>query len=283
MEEEFEAFAPTLEAKKHKFYSEVYGKQILEGKTQLQASEIAARETNSQAFELTDEETEGCLKRAKESKFYKQKTNGYFAALSKPVTIVKPAFEEFRLTSIKRMKDIVGEKFKENKEFEWAVEYFSDIKGGYDRTKGILIQGPVGCGKTDLMKAFAKNPMQPYSIVSCRTVARDYKEKGMNGIDKYCEPSKNGMYQLFYNHKELGWCFDDLGTESAKKNFGDELNVMTEIFLNWYDKGGFNRIHLTTNLSAQNITEIYGSRVASRMKEMFNLVIFNPTEKDKRS
>jgi hypothetical protein len=41
--------------------------------------------------------------------------------------------------------------------------------------------------------------------------------------------------------------------------------------------------HLTTNLSATEIETMYGPRVRSRMREMFNLIAFDPKMKDKRS
>lgn len=281
-EEELKAFAPVLEAKKHKFYSEVYANSLISGKSQQEAVSIADKLTQSENFKLTDEETNECLKTAKESKFYKLKTNNYFHKISKPVDPVVPHFEEFKNSSEARLKDITGSEVEFSNQYNYLLEYFSSIKGGYNRDKGILIQGPVGCGKTSLMKVFARNPVYPYSVVSCRQVARSYKEGGMSGIDKYMNVMKNGMAPMFYNQKMLGWCFDDLGTESAKKNYGDELNVMAEIFLNWYDKGGFNRIHITTNLRSEDIESLYGYRVRSRIREMFNIVKFEPYEKDKR-
>jgi DNA replication protein DnaC len=41
--------------------------------------------------------------------------------------------------------------------------------------------------------------------------------------------------------------------------------------------------HITTNLSASELEEIYGNRIRSRMREMFNLVAFDRDTKDKRA
>jgi DNA replication protein DnaC len=40
--------------------------------------------------------------------------------------------------------------------------------------------------------------------------------------------------------------------------------------------------HATTNLSASELEEIYGNRLRSRMREMFNLVAFDKDASDKR-
>ncbi len=41
--------------------------------------------------------------------------------------------------------------------------------------------------------------------------------------------------------------------------------------------------HATTNLSASELEEYYGNRVRSRMREMFNLISFESSAKDKRT
>jgi DNA replication protein DnaC len=84
-------------------------------------------------------------------------------------------------------------------------------------------------------------------------------------------------------------CFDDLGTESNLKYFGNECNVMGEILLSRYDAFTHPELskrlktHLTTNLSASEIEQFYGNRIRSRLRESFNLIAFNNNSKDKRS
>ena len=59
---------------------------------------------------------------------------------------------------------------------------------------------------------------------------------------------------------------------------------MAEILLSRYDLFTSKRLqtHITTNLSASEIENFYGKRVRSRMREMFNLIAYNKTIKDKR-
>jgi len=59
---------------------------------------------------------------------------------------------------------------------------------------------------------------------------------------------------------------------------------MAEILLSRYDLFVSRQMqtHLTTNLSSSEIEELYGTRVRSRLREMFNLIAFSESAKDKR-
>ncbi len=80
------------------------------------------------------------------------------------------------------------------------------------------------------------------------------------------------------------YCFDDLGTENNLKYYGNECNIMAEVLLSRYDLfiSGKLITHLTSNLSASEIEDVYGNRIRSRMREMFNLISFDKDDKDKR-
>jgi len=149
--------------------------------------------------------------------------------------------------------------------------------------KGILISGPVGCGKTSIMtliKAFFPKEQQ-YALKSVREITFEFEKDGFKVINRYsnlafCNPP--------FSQTNRAFCFDDLGIEQPIKYFGNECNVMAEILLSRYDlfiqKGVLT--HITTNLSASELESMYGSRVRSRMREMFNLVAFERSAKDKR-
>lgn len=288
MEEEYACFQKVIEQKKYELYKNLYRNYHLSGLSHAEADNKATKDSLDSKIELSDEETKICILEAKEAKFYRLKANAYYEALKLPKSYPLPSVDEFYKHSLGRMTDLIGEEFKGSKEYDLLKWYFSkDTKFsncGYSLSKGLLIHGNIGCGKTTMMKAFTKNTYQSYSMVSCRTVADSYKADGMNGIAKYFEVVKNIFPHLYYGHQQLGWCFDDLGTESSKKHYGDNLNVMAEVLLNWYDKIGigFNKIHITTNLTTAEIEEYYGSRVRSRMREMFNVITFDPSESDKR-
>lgn len=143
---------------------------------------------------------------------------------------------------------------------------------GIDVDKGLLLSGPVGCGKTSLMKLlkFMVPHQRPYAVIPCRNIVFAYNHVGHKIISDY------GEAQSF--------CFDDLGVEPEGVHFGISCNVLGEILLSRYELLLDHRVrtHATTNLNARELEERYGNRVRSRMRELFNLVGFDAKSRDKR-
>lgn len=167
-------------------------------------------------------------------------------------------------------------------------QYFSQDpkfeESGFSLKKGIMLVGPVGCGKTTIMKAFGRNSTNGYAIVACRKVSTDYTDKNEGGhlaLNKYSSLLPTYADRNF-GQKELGFCFDDLGTEGTKKHFGNEMDVMAEIIYNRYDAGLLSKTHFTANLTSDDIDETYGQRVRSRLREMCNFISFDPKAPDYR-
>lgn len=152
-----------------------------------------------------------------------------------------------------------------------------------DLRKGILLTGPIGCGKSTIMNLvrYFFQPGKKYEIKSTRDISFEFEKEGYKVINRY---SKNPAILSYSNPVPNIYCFDDLGVEQIQRYFGNECNVMGEILLSRYDLFISKGIptHLTTNLSASEIEEKYGNRVRSRMREMFNLVAFDKNVGDKR-
>jgi DNA replication protein DnaC len=155
---------------------------------------------------------------------------------------------------------------------------------GIDLKKGIILTGPIGCGKTSimsLMKYFIDNSKCIYLVKSCRDISFEFIKEGYEIIPRYTTKSftRNGLHET-----PRYFCFDDLGTENNLKYYGNECNVMAEILLSRYDLFVKSNLltHITTNLSATEIENHYGNRVRSRMREQFNLISFTAQSKDKR-
>ncbi len=146
-------------------------------------------------------------------------------------------------------------------------------KHGIDLDKGILLNGPVGCGKTSLMTLcrYFTEVQNSYLIKTTRDIALEYNKDGFPAINKYGKTPKI-------------YCLDDLGIENAVKHFGNECNTVAEILLHRYELQVNQGIitHATTNLNAGELEKMYGSRVRSRLRSMFNLVTFERESTDKR-
>ena len=148
-----------------------------------------------------------------------------------------------------------------------------------DLNKGILLSGPVGCGKTSLLNLMKHlTPTEHKFIVKpCREISFEFIKEGYEVIQRYSSGNK-------LNNGIKNYCFDDLGTENNLKYFGNECNVMGEILLSRYDLFINKKIitHITTNLSAGEIENQYGNRVRSRLRAMLNLISYDKSTPDKR-
>jgi DNA replication protein DnaC len=158
-------------------------------------------------------------------------------------------------------------------------DHYSCAQMGIDTKKGILLSGPVGCGKTSLMQLLLHLAPQKttYEIIPTRNIVFSFNASGFETLEQYNQ-TKN-------------YCFDDLGVEPTGVHYAKECNVMGEILLSRYDLFTQNsqslgqshsKTHLTTNLNAEELEKRYGSRVRSRLRSMFNLISFDSNSKDKR-
>ena len=178
-----------------------------------------------------------------------------------------------------------GKNFKIYKEDEPLIfklccyfiqDHYSCSQMGIDINKGLLLSGPVGCGKTSLMKLLVHLAPHKtnYQIVPTRNIVFNFNSTGFKVLENYNE-TKN-------------YCFDDLGVEPTGSHYAKECNVMGEILLSRYElfchPERSRRVftHITTNLNAQELEKRYGNRVRSRMRAMFNLISFDENTSDKR-
>lgn len=188
-----------------------------------------------------------------------------------------------------RGKLLFGKQFKIFKEDYPLIlkltSYFIDDKDschkyGIDLSKGILLSGPVGCGKTSLMRLMPHlvphKKQHQYTVLPTRNIVFGFNNIGYKTIEDYSDRKP--------------YCFDDLGVEPMGRHYGKDCNVMGEILISRYEvtintglsHRAQSRCHITTNLNAHELENRYGERVRSRMREMFNLISFNENSKDKR-
>ncbi len=246
----------------------------------MQNSKLQPITENFEHITLTDEETADALRAGREKKHYMLKQIEYRERLARKAT--HPTFtadELFSYFSMQYTVDDVNVKIITN-----ICRYFSeDPQFEGDLGKGLFIMGGVGVGKTSLMKFFMKNQRFSYRIDACREVETNYAQLGDNYIDSRSFNMSIAVNSDIFGHQIIGFCFDDLGTEGNGKYYGKEKNVMAEILLNRYDNQlPFISTHVTTNLTAEQVKEQYGSRVTDRLRQMFNVIKFPVDAKSRR-
>lgn len=148
-------------------------------------------------------------------------------------------------------------------------KYFGRLEGPLVLSKGLLIMGGTGTGKTSSMKAFhaigeriyneRKDPFMKFSWSNC-----------IDLVDEY-EDESNDKLLFFQNYRGAHRMFDDFGQEGDASRYGKK-NILKEILEKRYACGTHWRTYVTTNLTESQIREKYGKRVYSRIHEMFNIV-----------
>lgn len=169
------------------------------------------------------------------------------------------------------------------------LAYFLQDEGvaahvGIDLEKGLMVSGPIGCGKTAIMNimcALTEGPGKP-TIFRCRDLSFEYSQTGYEVVSKYSKQSYHRYSSLPFRPQTI--CFDDLGLEPQASYWGCHCQIMAEILISRYElfvEDGM-ITHVTTNLNSKELEETYGNRLRSRMRELFNLISFHPDSKDKR-
>ena len=162
---------------------------------------------------------------------------------------------------------------------------FNQKSPGWHIDKGLLLVGPVGAGKTDLMKLlrnyliFLKSNYQ-FDMKIVWKFAKSFQEDGYKAFDS--EETGNRMYD------ELA-LFDDktgntMPTREFVSHFGNKLLIGSELIMMRYEVFKYNAImsHFTTNANSGDLERIYGERAFSRLFEMCNVIPYIGPDRRKK-
>ena len=152
-----------------------------------------------------------------------------------------------------------------NKLFITALCYFLsrderfEKELGFSFSKGLLVRGVSGLGKTHLVRCLEQNELNPVLVLSMIEITDDVKQDGEYEI-------KMGRNKVVY--------LDDVGTEEPVVNhYGTKITFFKNFIEMVYLKSkGYNNLIISTNNSFSEIEEKYGFRVRSRIKDMFNII-----------
>lgn len=186
-----------------------------------------------------------------------------------------------------------------NRNFHWSedlVELYKDcllysagsLKSPLDSKKGLCIIGSYGTGKTTLMKclreyeiakSYKENDIGKKTVnrmITAREAVRQFQRRGSESLDRISYKTigdgtfpPQGPVNLFID--DIGQC------EDFAVYYGTKTNVIKELIADRYDiycKDG-SKTHITSNLTSEMFRERYGDYIASRMNEMFNIIIMN--------
>lgn len=174
------------------------------------------------------------------------------------------------------------------------LAYFSDDQSecqqrGISLTKGLFLMGPIGCGKTTLMKLCAAFfATKTFRIVPARKISQQFAREGYTALLRYGSQSYRikhlGYGPVIRYDQPITYCLDDIGVEPQAKHFGNEGNVIADVLLDRYEEFVSRGMitHVTTNLNTEELQQRYHERVRSRLREMSNLIRFPPDIPDWR-
>lgn len=168
--------------------------------------------------------------------------------------------------------------FTNNPEFE-KLDHRLYNQSGLELSlqKGIWLWGVPGVGKTLLMNMFDRNRRLCYTVVQCPKLVAGYVKNGDDHISSYGKIINTSEDALSYYQNQKGICYNDLGVETTPaKHYGTPINVIESIFLDTYEnKVPFWHRHVTTNLTAKQLSDVYGVRFVDRVKQCFNIIDIN--------
>lgn len=143
-----------------------------------------------------------------------------------------------------------------------AGEWLQQVK----RPKtGLLICGGTGNGKTTMARALFR------TIQKCNNVS--FQEQTAATFAKLEAQRDENRFQLVNIKQAEYLLLDDLGVEPVSvKVWGNEVSPVAELLTQRYNLQKFTIV--TSNLKEKELEERYGTRVADRIREMFNVITF---------
>lgn len=200
---------------------------------------------------------------------------------------------------IQRANRKLGPDFKPSEKFEKLVKnvgkYLLSNHGLLDSSKGLLLMGGVGTGKSSILKAvqtfyskleeaitnlYLENDIKPTHSAS-DLISRLKEKRGWGNtlrMPSFVECNELSLNQLYNPNleevkaiaKQNYVILDDMGRDQIAQSYGNSMDPILAILDLRYN----NRMltHISTNLNEEGIKKRYGVRMLSRLSEVINFV-----------
>jgi hypothetical protein len=189
-------------------------------------------------------------------------------------------FDNINNAFVKCCENELGDNFKAMPGFIKVgfdlAKYFTCTSETLDPSKGILLYGEVGTGKSETMRIYRillseierrlRNAGETFT-------PRGYKIRSCIEIVEQMKASKSS--EAIVEYFDGNMMFDDVGYEDTQtKIYGNENNFMQTILSARYDRFKSSGIitHLTSNYTPEQLGQMYGIRIADRIHVMFNFI-----------
>ncbi len=235
----------------HVEYEEVRRKILYEAELKAKAEYTNALILKAESKELTEKEKKILLKSDIETRVK------YIKLLLRKSNLGKKFFTR------------TFETFEVNPENEPAHEACYNLASG-KRTKGILISGANGIGKTHLAAAIVNYLAEKGTQVYFQNIV-DLKDELMNNF-------RNGTEKIMGKMEKCQvLVLDDLGAERSKENSTFIEELIYKIVNRAYEDE--RSIVITTNLENEDIIIRYGDRTMSRLLDMCDFIHFDSRDR----
>lgn len=125
-------------------------------------------------------------------------------------------------------------------------------------TKGLLLSGKFGAGKTSFVKALIPKGMLVITL--------PMDEKMLDPSNDF-EPCQGNVL------------IDDVGAEHDKNEYGVKSEMFADLIVRRHMTCNRGRLFITTNLNVKEFDKRYGGRVTSRLKDMCFVASFKGGDK----
>lgn len=172
-------------------------------------------------------------------------------------------------------------------EFSTREERFIDEES-CSFSKGILLMGKVGCGKTVIFGGLV-NFLKIFRFYKINSLKFEKLNVDFLPAYLFVEGFSKKGYDIFGDGLVVKdkkrpillerLFIDDIGSENIVSNYGNTTNVIGELILRRYDLQL--KTFATSNLDRKTLKSFYGDRVYSRMNEMFNFIVVGGDDRRK--